>query len=145
MLYLVQDTLAGCSASDRPRLRLGVHCRSMGVLERVPLSVVLRHTGSNLSSQARVSGDATPSSSRDYEDANLFTPRWPTLHRSVPILPNSTPSSSNCISHFLYAYIRILHPMVVSPCSLLREAVLLGVAIIPDSLWIHRVNNVCDG
>ena len=38
-------------------VRLVVSCRSVGVQERVPLSVVLRRTGSsNLSSQARVSG-----------------------------------------------------------------------------------------
>lgn len=63
-----------------------MQCRSMGVLERVPLSVVLRRTGSNLSSQARVSGDRTPSPTTDSEDANLFTPRWPTLSRSLACL-----------------------------------------------------------
>ena len=63
------------------------------MLERVPLSVVLRRTGSNLSSQARVSGDTTPSPTTDSEDANLFTPRWPTLRRSLAFF-GKTPAPS---------------------------------------------------
>ncbi len=56
----------------------------MGTLERVPLSLLLRRTGSNLSGGAptRVSDDATPSPAALSKDATIFTARWPTVHRS---------------------------------------------------------------
>lgn len=89
----------------------GVHCRSVGVQERVPLSVVLRHTGSSLSSQARVSGSAPASPTTDAEDANLFTPRWPTLRRYLARPQNFCPS---CYAKKLIAYIFMLWMMVIT-------------------------------
>ncbi len=57
-------------------------CRSIGGLERVPLSVLLRRTGSSVSNNGRVSDDATPTPSGPSQGTtSLFTARWPTVHR----------------------------------------------------------------
>ncbi|KAL0055535.1 hypothetical protein WJX82_001629 [Trebouxia sp. C0006] len=56
--------------------------RSIGVLERVPLSVLLRRTGSSVSNNGRVSDDATPTPSGPSQGTtSLFTARWPTVRR----------------------------------------------------------------
>lgn len=61
-----------------------VTCRSMGALERVPLSVLLRRTGSSVSAQGRVSDDATPTpNGATPASSTAFTARWPTVRRSV--------------------------------------------------------------
>lgn len=55
----------------------------MGALERVPLSVLLRRTGSSVSAQGRVSDDATPTpSGATPAGSTAFTARWPTVRRS---------------------------------------------------------------
>ena len=57
-------------------------CRSIGGLERVPLSVLLRRTGSSVSNNGRVSDDATPTPSGPSQGTTtLFTARWPTVRR----------------------------------------------------------------
>ncbi|KAL0023326.1 hypothetical protein WJX77_007796 [Trebouxia sp. C0004] len=56
--------------------------RSMGGLERVPLSVLLRRTGSSVSNNGRVSDDASPTPSGPSQGTTtLFTARWPTVRR----------------------------------------------------------------